>query len=218
MGNYDFKYFFDNWSISHNQCQKIVKFVELIFTTSTQFNLTGHKTKRKIFDQLIVGGIVPYAGMKNFINSCHAILDVGSGAGIPGILLKIFFPKISVFLLESSQKKCAFLRNTIGCLDLKKTFVLNQRAENLQSQYCKYFDFVTARALAKMSTCLKLMIPYLKFGGRIVLPKSDHSIDEYNQCKKILKSSHIKLIEIAKTSKIDSLFCYHTYVFTGINA
>lgn len=208
------KYFTKNWMINQDQLNKIEHFAQLIFTINQQFNITGFKTMQQICCNLIIGGIVPYQDIMNYFSESVTLLDVGTGAGIPGILLKILFPSSKIFLMDASEKKTNFLKNVIRELNLQKIFVINQRAENFTKQNLNFFDIVTARALAPMWICLTLMFPYVKVGGKIILPKSNHSKNEYDNCKNLIKEKHLILVEIKQTSReFEDKFNYHTYIF-----
>jgi 16S rRNA (guanine527-N7)-methyltransferase len=118
-------------------------------------------------------------GVKHFVDSLTVapylhdvkkVLDIGTGAGFPGLPLKILSPSIEVLLLESSQKKAFFLRHIVRGLQLKGVEILHGRAEDRKTQesYAGGFDLVLSRALADLPTSLRLSIPYTKEAGRIV--------------------------------------------------
>jgi 16S rRNA (guanine527-N7)-methyltransferase len=118
-------------------------------------------------------------GVKHFLDSLSVapylhgtkrLLDIGAGAGFPGLPLKILSPTIALFLLEASQKKVFFLRNVVRVLKLEGVEIVHGRAEarEIQQRYAERFDLVLSRALADLPTSLHLALPYTKKGGRIV--------------------------------------------------
>jgi 16S rRNA (guanine527-N7)-methyltransferase len=118
-------------------------------------------------------------GVKHFLDSltvapylhgARSLLDIGAGAGFPGLPLKIFSPAIELLLLEASQKKVFFLRNIVRLLNLEGVEVVHGRAESREiiKRYAGSFDLVLSRALADLPTSLHLALPYTKGGGHIV--------------------------------------------------
>jgi 16S rRNA (guanine527-N7)-methyltransferase len=108
------------------------------------------------------------------------LLDLGSGAGLPGIPLKICFPEASLSLLESQQKRCLFLKEAISRLELEDCEVLNGRAEDLahERNYREKFGCVTSRALAQMSTLAELALPFVAQDGHLVALKGSAAEEE----------------------------------------
>jgi 16S rRNA (guanine527-N7)-methyltransferase len=114
------------------------------------------------------------------------LLDIGSGAGFPGLPLKIMRPAWQVTLLEATGKKTAFLQHMIAVLGLEDIDVVHGRAEELahHKQYRATFDVVTARAVSSLSTLLEYCAPYCRIGGYILLPKKGDLTHELEQGKR----------------------------------
>jgi len=108
------------------------------------------------------------------------LLDIGSGAGFPGLPLRICFPDLRLSLLESQQKRSLFLAEAIGKLELDRCEVLTGRAEDLahNGQYRDGFDCVVARALAPMATLVELALPFVRPGGYLVALKGTDAAGE----------------------------------------
>jgi 16S rRNA (guanine527-N7)-methyltransferase len=118
-------------------------------------------------------------GVKHFLDSltvapylhgAKRLLDIGAGAGFPGLPLKILSPAIELLLLEASQKKVFFLRTIVRLLQLEGVDIVHGRAEagEMKQIYGGSFDLVLSRALADLPTSLHLALPYTQKGGRIV--------------------------------------------------
>ncbi len=131
-----------------------------------RINLTSLETDREIAVKHFLDSLT----IAPFLQDATQILDIGTGAGFPGLPLKIFAPSIDVLLLESSQKKCSFLRHIVRGLKLAGVEIVHGRAEDKKmiERYAGGFDVVLSRALADLSTSLQLALPYAKRGGRIV--------------------------------------------------
>ncbi len=101
------------------------------------------------------------------------LLDLGSGAGFPGLPLKILRDDIFLTLLESKRKKAFFLEHMVKLLDLKNTDVINKRSEQLGSDYFEKYDLVTARLLGKLNKIKEIAHPFLKVSGILVCYKGE---------------------------------------------
>ncbi len=114
------------------------------------------------------------------------LLDIGAGAGFPGLPLKIARPQWQVTLLEATGKKVTFLRHVIETLQLKNVVAVHGRAEELahNAEYRAAFDLVTARAVASISTLLEYGAPYCRVGGQVILPKKGDVAEELAQGKR----------------------------------
>ncbi|MEO6890021.1 MAG: 16S rRNA (guanine(527)-N(7))-methyltransferase RsmG, partial [Ktedonobacteraceae bacterium] len=114
------------------------------------------------------------------------VLDIGAGAGFPGLPLKIMRPQWQVVLLEATGKKVTFIQHVIAMLDLKDVVVVHGRAEELalNAAYRSSFDLVTARAVASLPTLLEYAAPYCRVGGKIILPKKGDLAQELVQGKR----------------------------------
>ncbi len=164
-------------SLSDQQLAQFVRYQQELLDWNTRFNLTA------IIDPEDVQ-------MKHFCDSLSLLvaynrpqarlLDIGSGAGFPGVPLKIARPEWKITLLEATGKKVTFLRHIIETLRLEGIVAIQGRAEELAHQpaYRGAFDLVTARAVASLSTLLEYSAPYCRVGGAIIFPKKGELADE----------------------------------------
>ena len=114
------------------------------------------------------------------------LLDIGSGAGFPGLPLKIVRPEWHVTLLEATGKKTVFLRHIVEMLQLSNVEIIHGRAEDLahKSEYRAAFDVVTARAVSSLPTLLEYCAPYCRVAGSIILPKKGELTEELTHGKR----------------------------------
>ncbi len=175
-------------NLNDNQQTQFEHYGALIEVRSKQFNLTGLKTWEKIREELFIrslrilspaGGNVPtpewFAGKR--------VIDIGTGAGIPGIVLKIALPELHITLVDSNQKRAKFVSEVVNALELDNTKVINRRAEELAQQidHREQYDLVLARAVARLNELAELTIPFANIGGTVILPKSRGSEQEVKE-------------------------------------
>ena len=109
-------------------------------------------------------------------NENISLLDIGTGAGFPGLVLKIFFPGIKLVLLDSNNKKTLFLKQVCQLLDLEDVLIVNKRAEEYVREARESFDVVTSRAVAKTRILCELSLPFLKNNGYLLLMKASDDV------------------------------------------
>ncbi|MCX8278291.1 MAG: 16S rRNA (guanine(527)-N(7))-methyltransferase RsmG [Dehalococcoidia bacterium] len=190
------------------QQAQLQRYRELIELRSQQFNLTGHKTWDRIREELFIrslrvlspaGGNVPtpewFAGKK--------AIDVGTGAGIPGLVMKIALPELHVTLLDSIGKRTNFLIEVANELELTGLQVINGRAEDLAQEFShrEQYDVVVARGVARLAELAELTIPFAKIGGTVILPKSQGvsgEVTEAGGAAEILGAAPALTLEIDK--------------------
>ena len=106
------------------------------------------------------------------------LADVGTGAGFPGLVLKIVYPNLHVTLIEPITKRCKFLQSVIDKLQLKDIYVINGRAEDVIKEYREYFDIVTARAVAALNILAEICVPFVKLNGVFIALKGSSYQEE----------------------------------------
>jgi 16S rRNA (guanine527-N7)-methyltransferase len=151
--------------------EKFLIYTELIMKWNKKFNLVGVKKIEDLFQGHFLDSLWCSKGFA--MGEVGSLLDLGSGAGLPAIPLKICFPKIHLIMVESQQKRCSFLEEVIKVLGLENCQVIGERSEILahDQQYREKLDCVTARALAPLNVLLELGIPFLRCGGRLIALK-----------------------------------------------
>ena len=127
-----------------------------------------------------------------------SLIDIGSGAGFPGLPLKILRPELRVALVESVSKKAAFLRHMIAVLDLRDVTVLTARAETVgrDPQHREQYDVVTARAVAELATLAEYCLPLCRVHGRVLVPKGSDIADEVARARTAIERLGGRVIDV----------------------
>ena len=144
-------------------------YIDEIVAWNRKFNLTGLKAmkdiKLKLYDDSL--NIAKAVDLSEHIK----VIDIGCGAGFPGIPLKIEFPDIDLTLIDSVAKKIDFVAHVIKLLDLKDTKAICGRAEDIASDHREMFDLAVSRAVAKLNTLCEYCLPFVKVGGSFIAQK-----------------------------------------------
>lgn len=176
------------------QLKQLERYYELIIEYNTKMNLTGITDKEQVYlkhfyDSLTLNKIID-------LSKEETLCDIGSGAGFPGIVIKILFPNLKMTLIDSLNKRINFLNLVIKELNLKDCEAIHDRIEEYGKVNREKFDIVTARAVASTNQLLEYSIPLLKVNKYFIAMKGKiDPIDDYNEALKKLNSTVDKIIE-----------------------
>lgn len=166
--------------------EQLTDFYELLIEKNKVMNLTAITD----FDEVVLKHYIDSLAVIQVvqIEKYPRILDLGTGAGFPGIPLKIFFPENEFVLADSLNKRLLFLNEVIEKLDLKKIETVHGRAEELarKKEYREGFDLVVSRAVANLSSLSEYCIPFVRVGGLFVSYKAAGALGEIQTAKKAI--------------------------------
>ena len=170
-----------------NQLERFHKFYQLLIEWNKVMNLTGITEYEDVVEKHFVDSLSIIKAID--LSGIHTVIDVGTGAGFPGIPLKIAFPHLRVVLLDSLNKRIKFLDEVISQLGLTEICTIHGRAEEYarKEEYREQFDLCVSRAVANLSTLSEYCLPYIQVGGMFVPYKSDEIDDEVEQSKKAVR-------------------------------
>ncbi len=143
---------------------------KLIVKLNPSLNLVSKKDVKELEVKHFLDSLAP-AYLKLITDTPLKVLDFGTGGGLPGIPLKIVFPDLEMYLLEQSSKKTVFLEMAVKVLNLKEAKILKGEAKHFQHIYSNYFDLILSRATGPLKDVLKIALPLLKEGGKLLFYK-----------------------------------------------
>lgn len=189
--------------INQYQLNQLDQYYEMLVETNKKINLTNiieveDVYLKHFYDSLAIAKICNLANI-------NSLCDIGTGAGFPGMVLKIIYPNIKMVLIDSTEKKIKFLNEVIEKLQLKNIEAINIRAEAYASNNREVFDIVTSRAVARLSILTELCLPLVKINGYFISMKGNakEELDEIeNNLQKL--NSKIEKIEIFTLPKEES--------------
>ncbi len=185
-------------SLTEEQKVQFDKFYELLVEWNKVMNLTGITEYEEVNEKHFVDSVSIVKALD--IHKYESVIDIGTGAGFPGIPLKIAFPHLKIVLLDSLNKRINFLNTVIDELGLKDIKTIHGRAEDFakQAEYREQFDLCVSRAVANLSTLSEYCLPYVKKEGMFVPYKSGEIDEEVTQAKKAVHILGGKLEEVVK--------------------
>ncbi len=177
------------------QLDQLDKYYKLLIKYNKIMNLTGITEENQVYlkhfyDSLTIAKVID-------LKQEETLCDIGTGAGFPGIVLKIIFPNLKITLIDSLNKRIEFLKIVIEELDLNNIEAIHTRAEEYAKKNIEKFDVVTSRAVAPLNILLELSIPLLKINKYFISYKGNISreIIESKNSLEILKSKIEKIEE-----------------------
>lgn len=177
------KYFDFHFSVE--QLEQFFAYMNLLIEWNKKMNLTAIVEPNEIILKHFIDSIT----ILKEIDNNSKIIDVGTGAGFPGVPLSIMNPTLKITLADSLNKRLIFLQEVVNQLGLKNIEIIHARAEELgkNKKYRENFDVATSRAVANLSTLSEYLIPLVKVGGKIISMKAGGAQEEIEAAKKAIK-------------------------------
>ena len=201
------------WQKKHeNQIEKFMEYYEMLIEKNKVMNLTAITELDEVVVKHFLDSVLS-AKVIN-MNEYDSLIDVGTGAGFPGIPLKIMFPHLKVVLLDSLNKRLNFLNEVIDELELENIYTIHGRAEDIgrNVEYREHFDLCVSRAVANLSTLSEYCIPFIKKNGMFVSYKSEHSDEETVNAENAIKKlggkiTNTQIVELPNSDMNRSFVC-----------
>lgn len=182
-----------NITLTDTMINQLEQYYEILVNENSKYNLTAITDKESVYlkhfyDSITLSKIIDL--------NTQSLCDIGTGAGFPGMVLKIVFPNLKVTLVDATLKKCNFLQMVIDKLNLSDIEVINARAEVYSKTTREKYDIVTSRAVAPLKHLLEYSIPLVKVNGSYIAMKSDltKEIDNISNYEKKLSLHNKKIL------------------------
>lgn len=175
-----------DFAVDEEKINQLNKYYEMLVEKNKVMNLTAiteydEVVIKHFVDSLAISKVYDMIPVKN-------IIDIGTGAGFPGMVLKIFYPDIQFTLLDSLNKRVGFLKEVADELSLNKIDAIHGRAEDYarQPNHREKYDLCVSRAVANLSTLAEYSLPFVKKGGYFVAYKAEDCLDEVKAAEKAI--------------------------------
>lgn len=180
-----------NIEITDKQYEQLIMYYNLLIEWNNKINLTSITEKKSVFikhfyDSLSINKIID-------LKKIETLCDIGTGAGFPGVVIKIVFPNIHVTLVDSLTKRIKFLEDVKEKLNLENLDIINSRAEIYAKETREKFDVVTSRAVAKLNVLLELSFALVKENGYFIAMKSTNAEEEIKNSSNAIKKLDAKI-------------------------
>ena len=196
------------FELSNKQVEQFYNYFKLLTMWNKEFNLTTIIEQSDVITKHFLDSVLTIIELKNNAR----IIDIGTGAGFPGIPIKIMREDIDLCLVDSLKKRTVFLKEVVKTLELDNVLVLHDRAESLAKKtvHREGYDYCVSRAVAKLNTLLEYCSPFVMVGGSVVAYKAKNTQEELLEAKNamaVLNLKHISsnTIDIEETQSVRTI-------------
>ena len=184
-----------NIEITKDQLNRLELYYEILVEWNNKINLTGITEHDEVYLKHFYDSLTICRDIN--LNEIDSLADIGTGAGFPGMVIKILFPNLKVDLIDSLGKRIIFLNEVVNKLNLKNINIINTRAEEYALKVRENYDVVTARAVAPLNILLEYCVPLVKINGYFI-PLKANCEDEINSIKNAINLLNCQIEKIDK--------------------
>ncbi len=181
--------------VTEDKLDKLDKFYKLLLEWNEKINLTTIVSCEEVYLKHFYDSLTLIKAIN--LNDNLTLCDVGSGAGFPGIVLKIFFPNLKITLIDSLNKRVIYLNDVIKKLNLNNIEAIHSRMEDYAKENEEKFDIITARAVANIRILSEISVGALKLEGNLVFMKANCD-EELENIENLLEKLSLDLVDVKK--------------------
>jgi len=172
--------------LSEGQIEQLMNYKKLLLEWNEKINLTAITDDMEIITKHFLDCLTVSKALD--MNRVNTLIDIGTGAGFPGLVIKVAFPHIQITLVDSLKKRLVFLEEVIKVLNLKQIECIHSRAEDLgkEKKYREKYDVCASRAVANLAVLSEYTLPFVKIGGYLIALKGQKLDEEIEQGKRAL--------------------------------
>ena len=186
-------------NLNSKQIKQLDTYASFLKEYNQKINLTAIVEYEEVLDKHFYDSLLGFFDLKME----GTLVDVGTGAGFPGVVLKICYPDLKVKLVEPIKKRCIFLEELINKLDLKDIEIINERGEDYSLENREAFEYVTARAVSNLSILIEVCGALVKKGGYFIALKGSNGLNEVKEASKAIKKMGFELKEVKEMELFD---------------
>lgn len=179
--------------VNENQINMFYEYMNLLLEWNERINLTAITDEKEIIVKHFIDSIL----VLEYIKDGSYVIDIGTGAGFPGIPLKIMNQSYNLTLLDSLNKRTIFLQDVVNKLKLKNVTIIHGRAEDYarDSKHREMYDYAISRAVAPLNILLEYLVPYTKINGNIIAMKGTNADEEIHLASNAMKKLNVNITE-----------------------
>ena len=188
------KILLEEFILSNEMLEQLNKYYHLLVAENEKINLTSITEIEDVYIKHFYDSLL--LTKETNMNQISTLVDVGTGAGFPGIPVKIMYPHLQLTLIEPTGKRCLFLEKVVKELQLNDVKIVNDRAENCIINMRETFDLATARAVSQLNILSEIVIPFVKKDGLFIAMKGSNYNEELENATKAIQTLGAKIEKI----------------------
>lgn len=188
------KILLEEFILSNEMLEQLNKYYHLLVAENEKINLTSITEIEDVYIKHFYDSLL--LTKETNMNQISTLVDVGTGAGFPGIPVKIMYPHLQLTLIEPTGKRCLFLEKVVKELQLNDVKIVNDRAENCIINMRETFDLATARAVSQLNILSEIVIPFVKKDGLFISMKGSNYNEELENSIKAIQTLGAKIEKI----------------------